>query len=112
LLVAAVEREAALLAGLDASLAADGGDGTLTAIRANHARHLNAIQTAVRGYALERPLQPVTAAPALDRVGLRRAEEHAAQASRTAADRLPDAYAALLASIAACEATHAELLSS
>ena len=81
--------------------------------RADHAAHLHALEQLVATYPTPAPSATSTPAPAgtpRTLVALRSAESAAATASAERARRLTGGPAALLASIAACEATHAELL--
>jgi hypothetical protein len=77
-------------------------------VRADHVAHLQAIRALLAAFA------PATAAPAPaaghpTREGLRAAETQAASSAVARAAALTGRAAAVLASIAACEATHAEL---
>lgn len=109
-LVAAVEREQSLLAGVDSALAASGGDPTLGALRADHAAHAETLQAALAVYPAGGSPKSATVGGTPTRTELRAAEQTAAQAGSVLSATLSGADAALLASIAACEATHAELL--
>jgi hypothetical protein len=111
-LLAAVESERVLIADLDATT---GGPPAVrrvvVAARADHAAHLHALSALVARYRRVAPGQrrrhrgsPRTLAQ------LRAAEQHAAVVAARRARALEGGSAALLASIAACEATHAELL--
>jgi hypothetical protein len=116
----AATAEESLIAQVDAALARAGGTrrAALRAIRADHVAHLAAIRASIAD-----ALYPITpsAAPSGSPSGARPARVSVAQvrageqqASRTAAARaaqLTGRPAVLLASIAAAEATHAELLS-
>lgn len=108
-LLAAITAERALIADLDATT---GGTPPVRQVivqaRADHAAHLRALRGALAGYAKHRTT-PQSGAPRT-RAELRRAEERAAAAAGRRAAALSGAHAALLASIAACEATHAALL--
>ncbi len=116
-LVAAADAERVLIAALDASLADNPGLApVLRQVRADHAAHLGALAAsvaAVVGVPSESasPTGPSTPPAALDSAGLRRAEQLAAKTAAARALRVGGTEAALLASIAACEATHVELLS-
>ena len=110
-LLAAAEAERALIADLDATT---GGvpavRRVIVAARADHAAHLNALTALLARFR-------GTSAPHKRRRGtphtsaqLRAAEQRASAAAAQHASELNGGYAALLASIAACEATHAELL--
>ena len=109
-LVAAVRAERALIADLDATT---GGSGTVRSVirqaRADHAAHLAALRGVLAGYVHPRA-SAMPPGRARARAQLRAAETAAAQAAAQHATDLTGAAAALLASIAACEATHAELL--
>jgi hypothetical protein len=110
-LVDARRAEQALIESIDASSAHDSRLRTrLAAVRADHRAHFAALDAAIGGYA---PVAPPLAAHApapVDLAALRAAEQRAAvRAARTAAV-LGGRNAALLASIAACEASHAELM--
>jgi hypothetical protein len=109
-LIAAVEREQSLLAGVDSALAAGGDDPTLAALRADHAAHAETLQAALAVYPVGDSPRSTTVAGTPTRTELRAAERTAAQAGLVSSIGLSGGDAALLASIAACEATHAELL--
>jgi hypothetical protein len=109
---AAAAAERRLIADLDATT---GGSPAVRRVivqaRADHAAHLAALTRLLAGY--RRPA-PASAAP---RGGtprtlaqLRTAEQRAAAGAAAHAAALDGGLAALLASIAACEASHAELL--
>jgi len=112
-LVAAVAAERALIGAIDATTGGNASVRTaLHQIRADHVAHHAALQAAVDGY----PQSPAGAessssrpVEALDVAGLRGAEQRASARATTRAARLAGKNATLLASIAACEATHAEL---
>jgi hypothetical protein len=117
-LVAALAREQALIAGLDAVVAADPTIGVLMAIRADHRAHADAIAAAITELTATSPSAGPTPSPstsatvATPTVGqLRAAEQSAHQQLAIACGQLRGVNAVLLASIAACEAGHAELLS-
>ena len=109
----AVERERTLIARIDAAIAAGNQDPRLPIIRADHAAHLRVLQAKVQD--LTRPtatapppsLAPVAPVPVAE---LRAAEGAAAAEAAVAALRLSGEVAVVLASIAASESTHAELL--
>lgn len=113
-LVAALAAERALIAAIDATTGGDVSVRTaLHQIRADHVAHHVALQAAVDAY----PQPPAGAGPsrsgpvdALDVAGLRGAEQRACARATTRASRLAGPDAALLASIAACEASHVVLL--
>jgi hypothetical protein len=110
-LIAAVHAERALLADL---VATTGGDrhvrGVIAQARADHAAHLSALRAVLAGYPATRVGAGHPHGRARTRSQLRAAERDAAQVAARRAEDLEGAAAALLASIAACEATHAELL--
>ena len=110
-LLAAATAERALIADLDATTG--GTPATrrvIVAARADHAAHLRALE------ALLSRFRPAPAARRRHRgtprtsAQLRAAEERAAHAAADRGAEMGGGYAALLASIAACEASHAELL--
>jgi hypothetical protein len=109
----ALAREESLIAGLDAALrGAPGEAASLRAARADHAAHAAALRSTVAAYPTPSgsdasPPPPVTV-PSSAR--LRTAEIAAAHAAAAESGALSGAAAALLASISACEATHADLL--
>jgi hypothetical protein len=112
MLVAAAAAEQALIADLDATT---GGAPPVRAViaqaRANHAAHLAALRDLLSGYRAE--AAPSTSRPAgtaRTLAQLRAAEQRAARGAGARAARLTGAQAALMASIAACESTHAALL--
>lgn len=117
-LVNALAAERDLIAALDASIpTAPQLRERLTRIRADHAEHERALAAAVRLAAgpSVRPAVPPSASgtPAAAATGaaeLAGSERGAAQAAAARAARLTGRDAVLLASIAACEASHAELL--
>jgi hypothetical protein len=118
-LIAAAAAERALLADLDATT---GGTpavrSVIRQVRADHAAHLGALLGLLATYpapAGDRPSAALGSASAppgapRTRAALRDAERRAAAAAAARADRLTGGHAALLASIAAAEATHADLL--
>jgi hypothetical protein len=113
-LLDAVAAESRLIAAIDAA-----HDATaLSHLRADHVAHREALRGAVQ-LALGAANVPATApstgssspaSPRLSLTQLRALETAAASAAAAAAAQLTGANAALLASIAACEASHAELL--
>ncbi len=110
-LVAALAAEQKLIAAIDATTGGDAAVRTaLRQIRADHAAHHKALQAAVSAYP-DAPPTPRSSGPAqpLDVAGLRSAERQASAGAASRARRLSGRHAALLASIAACEASHAEL---
>jgi hypothetical protein len=110
-LVSALNAEIALIATIDATT---GGTGPIRAvmrqIRAEHVAHRAALEAAVAAYP-QGPLgtPPAGTARAVDVAGLRSAEELASSRAAARAVRLTGNQAVLLASIAASEASHAEL---
>lgn len=111
-LVSAVDAERALIAALDAMPAgAHRSRAVVAQIRADHAAHLHALRRLLATYPqpAKTPGHPGFVQPRT--LGqLRGVETHAARDAAQRAAALDGAAAALLASIAACEATHAELL--
>ena len=112
-LSAALAREQQLLSGLDAATRADPALRVrLAPLRADHAAHLEVLQGLLSRYGptpasasgSNAPPAPVGVA------GVRRAELAASRATAAAALTAPGGDAGLLASIAACEATHAAVL--
>ena len=113
----ALAAEQQLLAVLDASIRAHPElRTTLMPVRRDHVAHAAALRNALRPY---RSVTPATASatasagprvPARGRAALAAAETAAAATATRHAAALTGADAALLASIAACEATHAEVL--
>ena len=113
-LVAAAQAERALVAYLDAVLRASepaAGDKrqALTQVRRDHAAHATALDAALSAYSPTRAEEAQLHA-GLDIAGVRAVESAAAQRAARQAARLQGEHAVLLASIAACEATHLELL--
>lgn len=112
-LIAAADAERALIADLDATT---GGTPSVRAVivqtRANHAAHLAALTALLSRFRAPSP----SSSPAPPRgtprtvAALRDAEQRATSAAARHAAALSGGTAALLASIAACEATHAALL--
>jgi hypothetical protein len=114
-LVTALAAEHELIATLDASAPRLPQLAVLIAqIRANHAEHATALAAALQeatGAGGTPSAAPTSSAPrALDAAGLRAAEQQAATAAAVRAAALAGRDATVLACIAACEATHAELL--
>ncbi|HEX3336548.1 MAG TPA: hypothetical protein VHS54_08805 [Jatrophihabitans sp.] len=115
-LVAAVEAERGLIADLDATT---GGPPAvrrvIVASRADHAAHLAALRAVLARYDAAQPAPGSTASAPRGTprttAELRAAERVASSTAARRAATLAGADAVLLASIAACEATHAELLS-
>jgi hypothetical protein len=109
-LIDAARREHDLLAGLDTALSARPGDTLLGALRADHAAHVQTFDAALGGYpdSVAVASSGVTVQPT--RAMLRDAEVAAARDFARAAGVHVGAVAAVLASVAACEWTHVELL--
>lgn len=111
-LVAAAEAERALIADLDATT---GGTPDVRRVivqaRADHAAHLQALVAMLArfGHVPARQRRRPHGTPRT-LAQLRAAEQRAATVAGRRASALDGGYAAVLASIAACEATHAELL--
>ncbi len=107
----ALAREYRLLALTD-RLAAE--ESTLARqLHNDHRAHARAVEAAIREVSAAPVTSPTSvshAAPTVTRAQVRAAERSAAAAAATDAARLRGKQAALLASIAACEAGHAELL--
>ncbi|MEV6524194.1 hypothetical protein AB0M43_19770 [Longispora sp. NPDC051575] len=82
----------------------------LGAIRDDHWAHAEAVAAAIRKPKPSRSVAPSGSAP-LGRAGLLEEEKQAAKAAYDAVLTIPGAYAALLGSIAACRATHVEVMS-
>ena len=115
-LSAALAREQQLLHGLDAAIRADPTLGVrLAPLRADHTAHLQVLQVLSSRYgptpATGSGSGATASAPASSGVaGVRRAEIAASRATAVAALTAVGGDAGLLASIAACEATHAAVL--
>jgi hypothetical protein len=115
-LPAALAREQQLLHGIDAAIRADPTLGVrLTPLRADHMAHLQLLQGLSGRYgptpAGGRGSSATTPTPTPTGVaGVRRAELAASRATAAAALTAAGGDAGLLASIAACEATHAVVL--
>jgi hypothetical protein len=111
-LVAAVAAERTLIADLDATT---GGASAVRRViaqaRADHAAHLAALGALLAAYRAPSAASSAPT-PGIPRTltQLHAAEHQASAVAAGHASRLTGAAAALLASIAACEATHAELL--
>jgi hypothetical protein len=104
----ALAREQSLIANVDALDARPG----LRQVRDDHAAHATALRQAIAHYpAPAPPFASASPPPAAGTTGqLRAAELAAARAAAAESAALTGAEAALLASISASEATHAELL--
>jgi hypothetical protein len=113
-LLAALAAEHALLASIDAIVHPSAAlRPMLRQLRADHAAHRAALHAAIARTGSLAELTPSSSrrpAPP-SKAELRAAEQHAAARSARLALLLHGSDAVLLASIAACEATHAELLS-
>lgn len=112
-LLAAVAAERALIADLDATTGgAPAVREVITQSRADHAAHLRTLSALVAGYDAPAAAASTSVSPGTPRTlaELRAAEQRASSAAAHRAATLHSQLAALLASIAACEATHAELL--
>lgn len=119
-LLAALRDEESLVTAAEAVLTADPASRRLVSqIRSDHRAHLAALRAALapydppvtrRGGTSPSPT-PTPATPPKNRAGLRAREQQAAAAGARRSARLAGRDAALLASIAACEAGHGELLS-
>lgn len=120
-LLAAADAERALIADLDATTGgASDVRGVIGQIRTDHAAHLRALVALLAQFedlpARERRREHVPVRKQRPRgtprtlAELRAAERRAAKVAAHHAAALDGGYAALLASVAACEATHAELL--
>jgi hypothetical protein len=111
-LVSALMAERSLIASLDASMAREPALAALArAARADHVAHVAALEAAVAAYprtAISSSSTPP--AQALTQAALRAAEQQASVTAAARAAALSGRDAALLASIAASEASHAELL--
>lgn len=110
-----VTREHRLIARLDSSIAAGNRDPRLRVVRADHVAHLAALQAAVQDIVrpTASPTAPVPSLPPLPPASLTQlgsAETDAAKAAAAASTVLTGRVAVVLASIAACETTHAKLL--
>jgi hypothetical protein len=111
-LLAAAAAERALIADLDATT---GGSPevrrVITQVRVDHAAHLAALTDLLARYRTQPAHSPAPAAGAPRTLAQLNAAERAASRAAAAHAAAADAgLAAMLASIAACEATHAELL--
>lgn len=111
-LIAALDAERVLVAAVDAMPAGPHRMRALLAqLRADHAAHLAALRRLLATYPPGRSVHTHPGAAQARTLGqLRGVESRAAVDAAQRAAALDGAAAALLASIAACEATHAELL--
>ena len=108
------EREQSLVAALAAAARElPASQGVLDQVRADHAAHAAAIQSALAAYpASTTPSTPAgttSTSPPSSLARLRDAERTAARLAAAESKALSGANAALLASISACESVHAEL---
>lgn len=109
---AAVARERELLALVAATGRADPAlRSPMTALQADHTAHLQALQAVAARYAASSASPAAPASPPPGLVAVRAAETRAGEQAADAALLASGSDAALLASIAACEATHVEVLS-
>lgn len=107
--------ERALLSQYDAVLARFPSVASVTAVRADHAAHVDALRAVVRAPATSAsasPTPPVAAPATLPAAmaALRAAEVSAAARTTAACIAAPASRAALLGSIAACESAHLVIL--
>ncbi|MDT4931580.1 MAG: hypothetical protein QOF92_4447 [Pseudonocardiales bacterium] len=115
-LLAAAETERALIADLDATTGgAPAVRQVISQARANHAAHLSALRGLLADYRTPSPTPSTSPTPPVrgtprTAAQLRAAEQRAAATAAQRASALDGTMAALFASIAACEATHAALL--
>jgi hypothetical protein len=111
-LVSALMAERSLIASLDASMASEPALAVFArAARADHVAHAAALEAAVAAYPRTAVASPSTSpTQAMTRAALRAAEQRASATAAARAAALSGRDAALLASIAASEASHAELL--
>jgi hypothetical protein len=112
-LLAASRAEHALVAEFDAALAAGAAPpALLRTLRRDHAQHAAAIDAAIAERTGSPPFSSASSAPATatTRADLLDLERAATSAATRRALTLSGRDATLLASIAACEATHVELL--
>ena len=110
-LLAAIDAERRLIADLDATTGgAPAVRAVIAAARADHAAHLAALTRLLTPYRIQHPSPSPVPGTARTLAQLRAAEQQAAAGAARYARTLRGAQAAMLASIAACEATHAELL--
>jgi hypothetical protein len=119
-LVAAIDREHQLIGALQSALASDPGTAaTLNPVIDDHNAHLNALlalpgapqPSAAPSAAASSPAAGSADAPAPSRATLAAAESAAAIAAAAQSAAQSGSSAVLLASIAACEATHGQWLS-
>jgi hypothetical protein len=111
-LISARDAEQGLIDAIDAMIASNPGTkATLLAIRADHQAHHGALAAAIAAYPASATVSKPTPVGARSVPALIAAERAAAQAAARRAALLLGPNAALLASIAACEASHAAALS-
>jgi hypothetical protein len=108
-LISALARERQLLAGLGAAASGQPSGAVLDAIASDHRAHIAALAAAI-GAEPETPAVTPSIA-AIPSAQLRAAEQAAHDSAAAESALLTGAEAVLLASIAACEAGHVELLS-
>lgn len=113
-LAGALARELSLVANLEATLRHDPSRAVeLRAARDDHAAHATALRSAISAYPTPSmsSTPPASGPPAAPTIAqLHAAELAAARSAAAESSALTGADAALLASISACEATHAELI--
>jgi hypothetical protein len=110
-LVDALAAERALIARLQVRAGRNPAlNATFAALIADHAAHATALTAALREYAPAKATRPAPVTRAPSKQQQRSAEATAAARAAKRAARLRGSDAALLASIAACEASHAEAL--
>jgi hypothetical protein len=114
-LAAAAQAERALIADLDATTGGSAGvRAVIVQARADHVAHLAALTAVLapfrRPSGAASPGRSAAAGTPRTLAQLRAAEQRASATAARRAAALDAATATLLASIAACEATHAELL--
>jgi hypothetical protein len=107
-LIAALARETQLIAGATSARGTRPADPILAALLADHQAHAAAIAAAI-GAASPRPAPTSSSAPPTPDQ-LKASEQAAHDAAAAGSATLSGAAAVLLASIAACEAGHVELL--
>lgn len=117
LLVAALAAERSLIADLDATTGGSAAVRRVVAqVRADHVAHAAALRGLLATFppsassSASAPASPIPPATPRTRAQLRVTEQGAAERAGAAASIAHGHLAALLASIAACEATHVELL--
>jgi hypothetical protein len=107
----AVAQEVSLIAIIDAVTDASPANAALLKqLRADHAEHERVLRSLIPAGSAPLRLPAVSMAPATVSI-VRSTEQRASQVAAAAAGSSEGATAVLLACIAACEASHAELLS-